>query len=97
MTLPRGKLLRINITQDDVDAGVRCNHRLDPVGIAIRRKHPDVDQVSVAPGYTHIDGIRFRNPPELSQWIIEFDCGRKVKPQTFFIEQQTPGHIGGMI
>ena len=93
----KGKLIRIHVNQDDIYLGIMCNCQHCPIGCSIRRKYPEVEQVSVAPGFTYFDGIRFLNPPELSKYVIDFDCGRKVEPRTFFLEQQTPGTIGGLV
>lgn len=80
-----GGVMRIEIKmeQRDIDGAERCNPRLCPIVLALRR-YILIQDISVLPGSLRIGGYHTSLPYELSEFMIKFDKDRNtVKPLTF--------------
>ena len=74
---------KIEITQEDIDRGMRGRSDFCPVALALRRKWPEAEMGCFACDL----GNRLVLVPELvSKFVEDFDSGKPVKPFTFEIE-----------
>ena len=78
--------MRINVTQRDIDQGVRADPELCPIARAIRR-HRDVTFVKVGTNFVSISRGALNDsnlPPEAIKWIALFDrTAHSTKPFAF--------------
>jgi hypothetical protein len=78
--------MKIEITQEDIKHGCRCDPSCDPVGRALSRAgiaHFGVlgTAVVVAEDNEHV--LFLRLPEEVSEWILSFDRFEPVTPMSF--------------
>lgn len=80
----------INVTQEDLDRGVRNDCSNCPVARAILREIPDVEYGFVDGTHVNLkfvsgDVILVKLPAEVTFKILQIDDGKKVDPFTFEI------------
>lgn len=81
--------MRIEVTQDDIDQGVRCDGNACAVAVAIGRAigtgidAPWYGHISVCDDEIAIGSERFFVPTEVRQFIGWFDKGHVVNPFAF--------------
>lgn len=78
--------MRIEITQEDIRHGCRCDPDCCPVGRALSRagvSHFGVlgPAVVIADGEQHVTFMQL--PEEVTEWILSFDRFEPVRPFTF--------------
>lgn len=89
--------IEINVTQEDIDAGVKCDSDKCAVALALHRAFPDAKCVGVCHGYAVVDGpgVMYRAfdlPEKVGEFIFAFDGDRHVEPFSFEIEPATLCH-----
>ena len=77
--------LNINVTQNDINKGVKKSCTSCPIARAIKRLKV-VDTVYVYPFTAYINEQHRGLPVEAWQFIQDFDGGREVKPFKFTLE-----------
>ncbi len=86
------KKVRINVTQRDIERGIRFTSYTCPIARAARR-HPELKGCAVSP-----DSLAFDNsgwvwtplPEKACEFVDSFDGGRPVKPFSFTLELPDP-------
>ena len=86
------KKVRINVTQRDIERGIRFTSYTCPIAWAARR-HPELKGCLVAP-----DSLAFDNsgwvwvplPEKACGFVDSFDGGRPVQPFSFTLELPDP-------
>ena len=87
--------MRIEVTQDDIDAGRPNNNLSCPLALAISRaadKPASVGQCSgrtFQAGNVHATDRRFWLPAMATLFVREFDAGKQVSPFDFELDLQT--------
>jgi hypothetical protein len=79
------KLLKIVVTEEDIEAGRKFSSTLCPVGRAIHREigHEDYQ---VGSKTLYIEGRSRKSSAKIRQFILDFDDGKKVKPFKVYIK-----------
>jgi hypothetical protein len=83
--------LHINVTQQHIDRGKRCNSERCPVALSILEVLPETSYVSVdvriyvEPSDTY-DYIAAESPDEVCRFTSAFDDGKPVSPFSFEVE-----------
>jgi hypothetical protein len=91
--------VNINVTQADIDGGIRQASHFCPVALAVKRelKLAAVGVSSVGPvtfyrqrskGFAIRSGTAFL-PPEAIQWVARYDGYQPVEPFSFVLELMT--------
>ncbi len=87
--MPKPKLLKINVTQRDIDEGSRCNPSECPVALAIGRELDEVVKVGLIfvtiGNYAFGDTAHLPLPRAALDFIHEFDFVESVKPFSFYL------------
>lgn len=83
----------INVTQDDIDHGVRGSSEFCPIARAIKREFPVWTYCSVGNSYLSIarsdDERGWRLPAEAQRFILDFDTNfHKVHPFSFELGEE---------
>ena len=79
----------IEVTQEDINAGIRAATKACPVAFALQRATQDKDASVGAFGiYVILDQKKFTAdlPLVVRKFIRDFDYGYEVKPFSFYIE-----------
>ena len=76
-------LVTVDVTQADIDAGVKRKCDQCPIARAVRRVVGADKEVTVNPVSIYIDGGYWRTPLEASNFISDFDNGHPVVPFSF--------------
>lgn len=81
------KRVRINVTQRDIDRGVRSTLTSCPIALAIKRRVVEDSTVAVTQ-FAVLYGTFMSSPfpYRATQFIYHFDLGKPVKPFTFTLE-----------
>ena len=79
------KSITINVTQLDIDGGVRYNSRACPIANAVRRVSipRDIEPIHVDNSYMMIGKTGYTLSKAAKAFIIDFDSYKKVKPFRF--------------
>jgi hypothetical protein len=83
--------LHVNVTQNHIDRGKRCNSERCPVALSILEVLPEVSYVAVDERiYVELsdsgDYIKADTPDEVCSFARAFDKGKLVKPFSFEVE-----------
>lgn len=80
-------IIKIEVTQEDIDKGIQASCHLCPVAIAAQRTiHDSQIQISSSCLYKIQSFYSCKLPTVVRQFICDFDCGNSVQPFTFEIE-----------
>ena len=83
------KRLVIDVTQEDIDRGVRQNSRRCPLAVAARRASGAQEVVALGFGvdcYTDYGSfVCYGATKVFREWMRRFDTGKKVKPRRFVL------------
>lgn len=80
----------IEVNQDDIDNGKKCNSNYCPIACAVRRAIPNSEYISMSAW-----GLRINNKyvmlddetdEKLANFVLHFDAGNKVEPIKFELE-----------
>jgi len=82
--------LRIEVSQDDIDRGHRCDSAFCPVARAIRRHTGRVVLVTDV-RFERPDGGRLVPPHDVYLFVIAYDAGRPVAPFGFELPDEFLG------
>lgn len=77
--------MKIEVTQEDIDGGIKCSGLDCPVARAIRRVHP-IHGAVVSCGLYWVPGTggkRIRLPDSALRFYRDFDTDQKVEPFSF--------------
>ena len=84
--------MKIEVTQDLIDKGVKGDCSACPVALAFLL-HPEVGRVAIGPGTLDIDlnvppfvWSTEELPSKVDDWMADFDMGGQVEPFSFEIE-----------
>lgn len=82
--------MKIKVTKQDIEDGIRSNSDACPVALAVRRafKLQLHDDVCVTGHRIHIKNTLYFGPRWLNNFVGTFDCGGKVKPVSFEIKKR---------
>lgn len=78
--------MKVEVTQADIDAGIRKECMKCPVALAVKRLYPDREvKVGITRLYLKLHGIAscYRIPKEIAVKIARFDDGAKMVPMEF--------------
>ncbi len=81
----------INVTQEDINSGIRQQCLHCPVAIAAKRIFPN-KCISVVPAHIRVgknefdNGILYKLPDDVAQWITDFDWKHNFNPEPFSFE-----------
>lgn len=78
-------MVKITVTQSDIDWGIKGSCRFCPVARALMRRFPK-SIISVGPSHMIIDQLILITPYEVGRWIRNFDVGHRVLPFEFDLE-----------
>ena len=82
--------MRIVVTQDDIDTGIRFHATQCPIARAIIRMFKPLGWFSIGPHRVFItqDTLDYTVllPSEAASFMLSFDCGRAVQPFAFDID-----------
>lgn len=74
------KTVKVEVTQQDIEAGVRVNPWACPIGRAAERAFGEpagmASDILVGNNYYDV-------PPDVRRWVLDFDRGEPVEPITF--------------
>ena len=73
----------IQVTQHDIDMGMRKSICFCPIACAIRKALICPRWISVSSTYLHFNGLTLLTPPEVAAFIRDFDNGKPVEPMAF--------------
>lgn len=76
--------MRIDVTQYDIDNGIRCDSKLCPVAIALRRTTGRICEAGAS--LLWIGNYGCDQPDDVKNFINNFDGGRAVEPFSFELE-----------
>ena len=76
-------MIKINVTQKDINSGVVDSGKKCPIARALKRK--GFEQVFVDTKTCLADGMEYGLPIEARNFIGQFDYGRPVKPFSFIL------------
>ena len=80
--------MKFNITQEDIDQGIRRNAGKCPVARAIGRK-THANLIRVLPNSVYYDSSPvFRTSRRLRKFINDLDMGKNVKPMSFILKKE---------
>lgn len=82
--------MRIAVTKEDITQGIRGDVCFGPIGRAIMRRGAKEPPVVSYNGDLFIDGIYYKTPPVVYQFIKDFNAGRKMRPFVFTARER-PG------
>jgi hypothetical protein len=86
MTNDYPKLLKIKVTQKDIDLGIPCADSACPIARNVNRQYPkstvSVDGCSIII-YSKDSSAFYKTTIKANNFIDAFDNGKKVKPATF--------------
>ncbi len=98
--------MRIEVTQEDIDKGVRGNSNQCAIARALKRKYAH-ERISVSGIMVDIEDVCYSPGPEIREWIVTFDKVGKhmVKPFAFeigryrlsMVNEEEPAMIPAMI
>ncbi len=77
--------MRVNVTERDIQKGMRYDNTACPVALAIRRTLPDAMILTDAEG-VNVNGKDYLLPPAAVRFALDFDLGNPVKPVVFNLE-----------
>ena len=81
------KVLRVQVTQADIDEGVVGDCKLCPMAVALNRQYPEQAWSVGTTWVCHVDGsLMCRNSDPSRQFITQFDRGELVRPATFVLK-----------
>lgn len=75
----------IEITQKDIEKGVKSSAARCPVALAIMRAF-DCENVIVFKYIQVEDNICIETPPNVFKWLVDFDYDEEVEPFSFTVE-----------
>jgi hypothetical protein len=81
----------IEVTEEDVREGIRCDHRFCMVATAIPRTVPQATFIHVdAQGVSFTVGTKrlyYVSPPAVARYIQLFDAGQVIEPFSFMLRE----------
>lgn len=94
--IPVGKIVELNITQDDIDHGVKSSCDSCPISLAMLRTFPNMKQANTGVGRVALVPKKrrmvYRFEPvvdeEARKFIATFDSGRVAKPTTITYKRE---------
>ena len=86
-----GDKLKINVAQEEINSGNKCEGSSCPVTLSIYKDYPKFDLVTTSADYidctigSAVDSTDyiFKIPEAISSWIKTFDCNGVVSPIQF--------------
>ena len=82
--------MRIEVTQEDIDKGVKENCVKCPVALSLRRLFPGEWEVDVGDDAIYAGGNWYTPPDEAQEFIAKFDAGEPVAPFSFDVDLPEP-------
>lgn len=77
--------MKIEVTQDDINRGIRSSYCECPIALALQRKL-SISDIEVGDTSICVNKIKYRHTDETLDFISEFDEGEYVEPFTFELE-----------
>ena len=81
-----GKRVRVVLTQDDIDKGIKMHGRLCPFALALQHRFPGARNVAMLVTFARVDKVTLRASERVYRAIISFDCedGSAMVPGTYY-------------
>lgn len=78
----KGEPMKIEVTQEDIDKGLRFSSLLCPISLAVQRCL-NIPSCKVIPGMISFGNNEYDLPDPVNRFIVAFDTRRPVQPFTF--------------
>jgi hypothetical protein len=74
--------MTVTVTQEMIDAGIKCSPNRCPLALAMKYIYPRVS-MGISEWRTDTHAYWYLTPAEAARFIIDFDRGFPVSPQSF--------------
>lgn len=78
--------ITIDVTQDDINKGIKENCRFCPVALAVQRTFNDPEMDVFSPCIKNCEEDRVASPSSVCDFIDRYDNGESVQPFSFEID-----------
>lgn len=76
-------MIKVNVTALDIRDGVRSDIGACPIARAVKRSKRSRGDVWAGPVHISTGLLVYKTPPNVRQWMENYDDGREVEPFTF--------------